>query len=203
MTYNYVVYYRKVGTNIVDTWEGIRSPALPIWKIRLTDRHVFCTAAYTKHDVPQHGISDTILKVFERRQLLKQSVQNGRYDYVSRLSNCTQHTDVWLATRSEHSTETPQFTVILPTKLLSSQKPAVRSRNLNPVQFSSTWLPSIILFPAHRFPGYNPAPRTDYSETYRCYSQSPWKNVKIISRITPRPLPYQFSIRTTLPYHTT
>jgi len=30
-----------------------------------TYRHLFRTAAYTKHDVPQNGISDTILTIFE------------------------------------------------------------------------------------------------------------------------------------------
>jgi hypothetical protein len=41
-------------------------------------------------------------------------------------------------------------------KLVSSQ-PAVRPRNLNPVQFSSTRLPNIILFPAQKVPGSNSA----------------------------------------------
>ena len=36
---------------------GNLSPALKICKIRLADRHLLRTAAYTKHDVPNNGIS--------------------------------------------------------------------------------------------------------------------------------------------------
>jgi hypothetical protein len=66
MTHKYGVYYRKVDTNTVDTWEGNRSQYFPYtrygWQ---TYGHLFHTASYTKHNVPQNGISDTILTIFE------------------------------------------------------------------------------------------------------------------------------------------
>ena len=180
--------YTMFRGSVKDTGYPLHSPISPPMSHRVPSRFNWT--------LPQNGISDTILTIFERRKLLPLFVQNGR------LSNCTPHTDVWLATPSEHSTETPQFTVILPTKKLVSSQPAVRPRNLNPVQFSSTRLPNIILFPAQKVPGSNSAPQTDYSETYWCCPQSTWKNAKIISRITQQTLPYQFPILTTLPYHT-
>ena len=87
-------------------------------------------------------------------------------------------------------------------RTMSSQQPAVRPLNLRSVQFQSTGFPIIVLFPAQKFAGSNPAPQTDSSKTYCCYPQSKWKNGMIISRITPRPIPYQFPILAILSYHT-
>jgi hypothetical protein len=65
MTHKYGVYCRKVGTNTVDIWEENRSLYFPYGRNGWHPYgHLFHTAAYTKHDVPQNGISDTILTIF-------------------------------------------------------------------------------------------------------------------------------------------